>query len=165
MSPLKNDILKQDQQTQHHRKSHIPLPLHKAKSWSPDIHREKAWLMRKETHLKRNHCKSKNLIDSDLDELKACFELGFAFDSSSKLDQKLTQTFPALEFYCDVLNNNKFPKSISRSTSLPAFINNDLSPSSPNSIIEPGDDPEMVKMRLRHWTQVVACSLRISSPK
>ncbi|GFQ07681.1 hypothetical protein PHJA_002912200 [Phtheirospermum japonicum] len=40
----------------------------------------------------------RSVTDDDLDELRACFELGFNFDSPD-LDPKLSSTFPTLEIY------------------------------------------------------------------
>ncbi|KAE8680651.1 putative Glutamate receptor 2 plant [Hibiscus syriacus] len=68
------------------------VPLHKHTSWSPDIFRDEAWLRRKGKSKKRT---SRSVTDEDLDELKACIELGFGFDSP-ELDQRLSDTLPAL---------------------------------------------------------------------
>uniref|UniRef100_A0A803KSC1 Uncharacterized protein n=1 Tax=Chenopodium quinoa TaxID=63459 RepID=A0A803KSC1_CHEQI len=118
-----------------------PTPLVKQNSWSPDSAREELWLRRKEQIGRR---RSKSLTDEDLDELKACFELGFRFDpNEAQPDQRLSSTLPALEFYFAVNKNYN------------DTVFNPL-------IICPGDDPKTIKTRLRHWAQVVACSVKHS---
>ncbi|KAI3445979.1 hypothetical protein Pfo_002644 [Paulownia fortunei] len=136
-----------------------PLPLYKQNSWSPDILRDEAWTNRRRNHRLR---RGRSVTDDDLDELRACFDLGFNFDSPD-LDPKLSSTFPALEFYYSV--NRQYSNTLSRSSS--ASFSDCLASSSvgsPRSIIDPGEDPEMVKTRLRQWAQVVACSVRQFSP-
>ncbi|KAG8368380.1 hypothetical protein BUALT_Bualt15G0039500 [Buddleja alternifolia] len=141
-----------------------PRPLCKQNSWSPDILRDEAWANRRRNHRLR---RGRSVTDDDLDELRACFELGFHFDSPD-LDPKLSNTFPALEFYYAV--NRQYGSALSRSSSA-SFSDCDSaaassasigSPSS--SIVDPGADPEMVKSRLKQWAQVVACSVRQFSP-
>ncbi|KAI3698865.1 hypothetical protein L2E82_42744 [Cichorium intybus] len=61
----------------------VPSPLYKQKSRSPDLHRDEEWMRRKGKHLHRRRRKSKSVTDEDIDELKACIELGFGFDNSS----------------------------------------------------------------------------------
>ncbi|KAI3448110.1 hypothetical protein Pfo_004775 [Paulownia fortunei] len=137
-----------------------PLPLYKQNSWSPDILRDEAWTIRRKNHRLR---RGRSVTDDDLDELRACFDLGFNFDSPD-LDPKLSSTFPALEFYYAV--NRHYCNNLSRSSSA-TFSDSDtasFSGGSPGSIIDPGDDPAIVKTRLKQWAQVVACSVRQSSP-
>ncbi|KAL3814234.1 hypothetical protein ACJIZ3_015502 [Penstemon smallii] len=132
-------------------------PLYKQKSWSPDILREEAWINRRKNHRLR---RGRSVTDDDLEELRACYDLGFSPD----LDPKLSSTFPALEFYYAV--NRQYDNTLSRSSSA-SFSDFDSAAStlgSPNSLIDPGEDPEMVKTRLRQWAQVVACSVRQFSP-
>nr|XP_023879224.1 uncharacterized protein LOC111991658 [Quercus suber]POE77091.1 hypothetical protein CFP56_72826 [Quercus suber] len=138
-----------------------PRPLHKQHSWSPDIHRDEAWLRRKGSNknssgLRRN----KSVSDDDLEELKACIELGFGFDSP-EVDPKLSDTIPALEFYYAV--NKQYSISLSRSSSSSSLMASDTEIESPNTIIDQGEDAELVKTRLRQWAQVVACAVRQSS--
>ncbi|XP_062091254.1 uncharacterized protein LOC133797386 [Humulus lupulus] len=136
-----------------------PKPLIKHKSWSPDAHRDEAWLRRKDRHRAVGLHRSKSVSDEDLEELKACFELGFRFDSPHS-DPKLTDTLPALGLYYAV--HKQYSKSLSRSSSSSSMCSdNDCESSS--TIIDPGDDSKMVKTRLRLWAQVVACSVRKSS--
>ncbi|KAK7840168.1 uncharacterized protein LOC136071012 [Quercus suber] len=138
-----------------------PRPLHKQHSWSPDIHRDEAWLRRKGSNknssgLRRN----KSVSDDDLEELKACIELGFGFDSP-EVDPKLSDTIPALEFYYAV--NKQYSNSLSRSSSSSSLMASDTEIETPNTIIDQGEDAELVKTRLRQWAQVVACAVRQSS--
>ncbi|KAK6135707.1 hypothetical protein DH2020_030546 [Rehmannia glutinosa] len=133
-----------------------PRPLYKQNSWSPDILRDEAWRNRRRNHrLRRGH----SVTEGDLDELRGCLDLGFQFDSPD-LDPKLSSTFPALELYHAV--NRRYSNTLSRSSSA-SLIDCDLATSSvgsPKSIIDPDEDPEMVKTRLKQWAQVVACSVR-----
>ncbi|XP_044470828.1 uncharacterized protein LOC123207128 [Mangifera indica] len=133
--------------------------LHKQHSWSPDIYRDEAWLRRKARNIKNK--RSKNLTDEDLDELKACIELGFGFDT--QVDQRLSDTLPALGLYYAV--NKHYNDTVSKSPpSLSMASDSESSPSSlgsPHIIFSSGDDdPKTVKTRLRQWAQVVACSVR-----
>ncbi|KAE8707709.1 CLK4-associating serine/arginine rich protein-like [Hibiscus syriacus] len=136
-------------------------PLYKTSSWSPDILRDEAWLGRKENSKKG---RSKSVTDEDLDELKACIELGFGFDSP-ELDQRLSHTLPALGLYYAV--NKNYNDFVSRSaSSISGASDCDSIPSpigSPHTIFGPGDPPQTVKTRLKQWAQVVACSVRQSS--
>ncbi|KZV41923.1 hypothetical protein F511_29151 [Dorcoceras hygrometricum] len=134
--------------------------LHKQNSWSPDIIRNEVWNNRRRNH---RHRRGRSVTDDDLDELRACIDLGFNFNSPD-LDPKLSSTFPALGFFHAV--NRQYSDSLSRSSSA-SLSDSDSALSSvggSSSFIDPGDSPEMVKNRLRHWAQVVACSVRQSSP-
>ncbi|GAB4846984.1 hypothetical protein Ancab_025995 [Ancistrocladus abbreviatus] len=134
-----------------------PSPLLKQRSWSPDSYREEAWLRRKG----RGNRRSKSVTDEDLDELKGCIELGFGFDSPD-LDQRLSDTLPALGFY-HAINRHYYDTVSKSSSSLPASDSGLSSPmGSPHTMFSPGDDPKTVKTRLRQWAQVVACSVRQS---
>lgn len=53
------------------------------------------------------------MTDEDLDELKACIELGFGFDSP-KVDRRLSDTLPALELYYAV--NKNYNDKVCKST-------------------------------------------------
>ncbi|KAK2657471.1 hypothetical protein Ddye_010523 [Dipteronia dyeriana] len=144
---------------------HVGPPLHKQHSWSPDIYRDEAWLRRK-GNIKNK--RSKSVTDEDLDELKACIELGFGFGSPEVVDQRLSDTLPALELYYAV-NKQYNDAIVSKSSVLPppssaAFDCETPSPlGSPHTILDLGDNPKTVKMRLRQWAQVVACSVKQSS--
>ncbi|KAG4973231.1 hypothetical protein HKD37_11G030598 [Glycine soja] len=142
-------------------------PLFKQRSWSPDAFRDEAWLRRK------GNCKnrrSKSVTDEDVDELKACIELGFGFDSSpeNELDQRLSDTLPALGLYYAVnkrYNNSLVIKTTPSSSSAASDCDSSPSPhgSSHSAIFTTGDNPQTVKTRLRQWAQVVACAVRQSS--
>lgn len=88
-------------------------PLYKQHSWSPDAYREEAWIRRKGNSKNR---RSKSVTEEDLDELKACIELGFGFDGSSspEVDQRLSDTLPALGLYFAV--NKQYNDTVSKST-------------------------------------------------
>ncbi|OVA15673.1 Protein of unknown function DUF1685 [Macleaya cordata] len=158
-------------------------PLYKQRSWSSDTYRDEAWLRRKGNYNRRR--RSKSVTDDDLDELKGCIELGFGFDSPD-LDRKLSDTLPALELYLAVnkqyndsvfkttsttstttttntANTSTTTSSSSTSSSCTASDCDASSPiGSPHTIFEPGDNPKLVKTRLRQWALVVACSVRQS---
>ncbi|KAK4712205.1 hypothetical protein R3W88_006718 [Solanum pinnatisectum] len=138
-------------------------PLYKQKSWSPDTFRNEAWQRRKGTHgscLKR---RSKSVTDEDLDEIKACIELGFGFDLP-EMDQRLSDAFPAYDMFYAV--NKQYIDTFSKTSSVSSVISDcesTLPPVSPHTIVNPGDNPQAVKTRLRQWAQVVACVVRQSS--
>ncbi|XP_027348317.1 uncharacterized protein LOC113859843 [Abrus precatorius] len=135
-----------------------PRPLYKLPSWSPDMVRDEAWERRKDNH---RHRLSKSLSEDDLEELKACIELGFRFDSP-EIDPKLSNTIPALTLYHTVnkqYNNHKLSRS---SSSLSRVSESNIASSS--TIFNPGDDLATKKTRLKQWAQVVACAVRQSSP-
>ncbi|XP_010269831.1 PREDICTED: uncharacterized protein LOC104606375 [Nelumbo nucifera] len=140
----------------------LPSSLYKQHSWSPDTYRDEAWLKRKKGN--NNRRRSKSVTDEDLVELKACIELGFGFDSDSPhLDSRLSDTLPALGLYYAV--NKQYNDSVSKSpsSSTAASECDASSPlGSPHTIFTPGDNPQLVKTRLRQWAQVVACSVRQS---
>ncbi|CAI9781872.1 unnamed protein product [Fraxinus pennsylvanica] len=143
-------------------RSKAPPPLFKHKSWSPDHLREEVWTNRKRNYRMR-HGKSLSVTDDDLEELRACFDLGFTFDSPD-LDPNLSKTFPALGFYYAV--NNGLSRSSSSSSSTSSGFSNCDSPTSAvspcSSLFNPGDDPDVMKMRLKHWAQLVICAIRQS---
>uniref|UniRef100_A0A2P2NZN7 Membrane insertase YidC n=1 Tax=Rhizophora mucronata TaxID=61149 RepID=A0A2P2NZN7_RHIMU len=134
-----------------------PRSLYKQRSWSPDVDREEVWLRRKGNYSARRQGKS--ITDDDLDELKACIELGFGFGPDSPdLDPKLSDALPAMGFYCAV--NKQYGNSLSRSASESSILSAGDDGSNSSSMFDAGDDPEIVKTRLRQWAQAVACSVR-----
>ncbi|RVW55379.1 uncharacterized protein LOC117919386 [Vitis riparia] len=144
-----------------------PAPLYKQRSWSPDspdTYRDEAWQRRKGNNTRRSRRRSKSVTDEDLDELKACIELGFGFDSPD-MDQRLSDTLPALGLYKAV--NKQYFDTVAKSLSPSSSTMSECDPpsplGSPHTIFGPGDNPQTVKTRLRHWAQVVACSVRQSS--
>ncbi|KAM3290363.1 hypothetical protein P3S67_018652 [Capsicum chacoense] len=117
-----------------------------------------------------------DITDEDLNELKGCIELGFGFNEEE--GQRLCNTLPALDLYFAV-NRQYLTSPISSpgskgSVSSPASLNSlggrSSSFGSPRSdhvdaawkICSPGDDPQQVKTKLRHWAQAVACSVKQS---
>ncbi|XP_062102035.1 uncharacterized protein LOC133810303 [Humulus lupulus] len=166
-----------------------PLSLHKQRSWSPDAYRDEAWLRRKKSNNKKKQ-RSKSVTDEDVDELKACIELGFGFDSPEADHQRLSDTLPALGLYYAV-NKHYYdslskpftfppppprpsppplpppppppppPMTLTASTSSTASDCETPSPmGSPHTMFDPDDTPQTMKTRLRQWAQVVACSVR-----
>uniref|UniRef100_A0A7N0ZU06 Uncharacterized protein n=1 Tax=Kalanchoe fedtschenkoi TaxID=63787 RepID=A0A7N0ZU06_KALFE len=142
--------------------------LRKAQSWGqePDGWGE-AWEQKRKSMLRRSssspNMSQVSITDHDVDELKACLDLGFGFDSS-KPNPRLLETLPALHLYYEVVR--KRDSCLSRSSSGSITFNADSS--NPNSdsdqhfthLLNPGDDPETKKMKLKQWAQVVACTLR-----
>ncbi|KAH7433112.1 hypothetical protein KP509_07G055300 [Ceratopteris richardii] len=105
---------------------------------------------------------SRSLMDADFEELRGCFDLGFRFDHRSV--SELYDTFPALKVYHAVAqavrgspNNTSLNSLLNESSRRCSF----LSPDRSWRIASPGDDPEDVKGRLRHWAQAVACDPRL----
>ncbi|KAK6911371.1 Protein of unknown function DUF1685 [Dillenia turbinata] len=105
-----------------------------------------------------------HVTDEDLNELKGCIELGFGFNE--EIGQRLCNTLPALDLYFHV--NRQFspsPVSSPQSTSSTSLGGRSSSFESPRSdsdswkLLSPGDDPQQVKTKLRHWAQLVACSV------
>ncbi|KAL1316262.1 uncharacterized protein [Arachis hypogaea] len=152
-------------------------PLYKQRSWSPDAYRDEAWLRRKGNWKNR---RSRSVTDEDVNELKACIELGFGFESSPEVepDQRLSDTLPALELYYAVnktynnslLSRPPAPVTITASSTPPysSAASDDCestssSHGSPHTIFTTGDNPQTVKTRLRQWAQVVACAVRQNS--
>ncbi|KAK7362631.1 hypothetical protein VNO77_04749 [Canavalia gladiata] len=139
-----------------------PRPLYKQQSWSPDMLREEAWQRRKDNHVSigsDRHRQSKSFSEDDLDELKACIELGFGFESP-EIDPKLSNTIPALELY-HAVNKQYNNHSLSRSSSSSSIVS-DSDTACSTAIFNPGDDSAAKKTRLKQWAQVVACAVRQS---
>ncbi|KAK9053235.1 hypothetical protein SSX86_029867 [Deinandra increscens subsp. villosa] len=159
--------------------------LYKHNSWSPDILRDEEWLRRKDKHYLRHRRQNKSVTDEDIDELKACIELGFGFSES---DDRLSHTLPALGLYYAV--NKHYRDTISKSSSISSSSSSSSLPVSDSGLsssskfvaynckyvivnsnlliydwffVDEGDNPQIMKTRLKQWAQVVACSLRQSS--
>lgn len=120
-----------------------PRPLYKQQSWSPDMLRDEAWQRRKDNHNVsrenwRRHRPSRSLSEDDMEELKACIDLGFGF-GSVEIDPKLSDTIPALELYLAV-NKQYNHHSISRSSSSSSLVS-DSDISSPTTIFDAGNSP------------------------
>ncbi|XP_051145005.1 uncharacterized protein LOC127260963 [Andrographis paniculata] len=131
------------------------------------------------------------LTDEDLKELKGCIELGFGFNEEN--GQRLCTTIPALDLYFAVnrvfspspissptgTGNGSSVSASASAPSLPAAaasggpppsitgrsssFGSALNESDSWKICNPGDDPQHVKTKLRHWAQAVACSVKQSS--
>ncbi|XP_058108801.1 uncharacterized protein LOC131251834 [Magnolia sinica] len=109
----------------------------------------------------------RGLTDEDLNELKGSIDLGFGFNEED--GQGLCDTLPALDLYFAVtrqLSDKKIrysPSSPMSSTSgSSSTVGSPKSPDESWKICNPGDNPQHVKTRLRHWAQAVACSVRQS---
>jgi len=118
------------------------------------------------------------VTDEDLDELKGSMELGFGFNEENG-GQNLCDTLPALDLYFAVTRQLSEPKMRVCSRSLPSLTlatSSSSTQSSPGGspmaqhslldslkISSPGDNPQLIKTRLRQWAQVVACSVKHSS--
>ncbi|KAH0455968.1 hypothetical protein IEQ34_016000 [Dendrobium chrysotoxum] len=128
----------------------------------------------------------RSLTDEDLDELRGSIELGFGFNEENG-GHDLCRTLPALNLYFAVNRQFSDPNmqlstpspastptatATSSATSSASTLYGTPSPRSPYGqpnqergtdgwkIINPGDSPQDVKTKLRHWAQVVACSVR-----
>ncbi|EOY11043.1 hypothetical protein QUC31_009708 [Theobroma cacao] len=137
--------------------------------------RDIAWEKRRRQILRQERGKNgiivtNGLTDEDLHELKGCIELGFGFKEEE--GQKLCNTLPALDLYFAV-NRQLSPSPVSTpqsggSSSTSSLGGRSSSFGSPTSesdwkICSPGDNPQQVKTKLRHWAQAVACSVMQSS--
>ncbi|KAI3947710.1 hypothetical protein MKX01_034375 [Papaver californicum] len=153
-------------------------PLYKRRSWSYsspyDMDKDEIWMRKKEVHRIRKTSSSSDINDDDLDELKACIELGFGFDSPNLDHRKLSDTLPALGLYYSINkqyndnistknNTGNTPTLTSSTSSSSIFECDSLSPmGSPNAIFELDENSQLVKTRLKQWAQVVACLVRQS---
>ncbi|GMG99600.1 hypothetical protein Nepgr_001440 [Nepenthes gracilis] len=131
--------------------------------------RDIAWEKRRRQILRQERrkngiCESEDLTDEDLHELKGCIELGFGFNEEDC--QRLCNTLPALDLYFAV-NRQLSPSPVSTpqsGASVSSLGGGSSSFDSPRSeeswrICSPGDNPQQVKTKLRHWAQAVACSV------
>ncbi|KAI3448710.1 hypothetical protein Pfo_005375 [Paulownia fortunei] len=152
-----------------------------------EVPRDIAWERRRRQFLRQERRKNginheaDDLTDEDLNELKGCIELGFGFNEED--GQRLCTTIPALDLYFAVnrqistspisspASNGSAP-SLGSSTSTSSMsglggrsssFGSPMSDSDSWKICSPGDDPQHVKTKLRHWAQAVACSVRQSS--
>lgn len=125
-------------------------------------------------HGVKSRPRARSLTDEDLDELRGFIDLGFRF-SYEEEHHELCNTLPALDLYYAVnrqyigskFRSLSFSSSSPPSSSSPASATDRSSCGSPMSplcdtwrIASPGDNPQHVKTRLRHWAQAVACSIR-----
>lgn len=136
-----------------------------------EIPRNKAWEKRRRRREMRTNQEAGDvdLTDEDLDELKGCIDLGFGFNQEQ--GQQLCATIPALDLYFAV--NRAFvpspmpsPTAVTPNSGLSSrssSVGSNLSEADSWKICNPGDDPQQVKTKLRHWAQAVACSVRQST--
>ncbi|XP_044969986.1 uncharacterized protein LOC123430151 [Hordeum vulgare subsp. vulgare] len=128
------------------------------------------------------HTNANGVTDEDLDELKGSMELGFGFNEESG-GQNLCDTLPALDLYFAVNRQLSEPKMRVCSRSLPSLCvatsSSSMhsgtpspagSPTAQPSLLDSlkicspaGENPQLIKTRLRQWAQVVACSVKHSS--
>lgn len=134
-----------------------------------ETRRDIAWEKRRRQIFRQERRKdgiadSDDLTDEDLNELKGCIELGFGFKEEE--GQRLCNMLPALDLYFAV-NRRLSPSPVSTPQSresVSSLGRRSSSFGSPTSesdwkICSPGDDPQQVKTKLRHWAQAVACSV------
>ncbi|VVA99256.1 unnamed protein product [Arabis nemorensis] len=140
-----------------HNAPHPPRPLTKQHSWSHDVNRNEAWLRKKKKQPLDLFRHTKSVTNDDLEELKGCIELGFGFEpNSSDLSPRLSDTIPALDFYCAV--HRQYSNHLSRTSSFAS--ERDGSDSSTTTIVDKGDDRKTMKQKLKQWAQVVGFSVR-----
>ncbi|KAF7001353.1 hypothetical protein CFC21_017044 [Triticum aestivum] len=128
------------------------------------------------------HATANAVTDEDLDELKGSMELGFGFNEENG-GQNLCDTLPALDLYFAVNRQLSEPKMRVCSRSLPSLsvVTSSSSmhsgtpspagsPTAQPSLLDSlkisspaGENPQLIKTRLRQWAQVVACSVKHSS--
>ncbi|KAF8401180.1 hypothetical protein HHK36_014484 [Tetracentron sinense] len=127
--------------------------------------RDAAWERRRRQERRRNGFGNSDagilrVTDEDLHELKGCIELGFGFKEEE--GQGLCNTLPALDLYFAV-NRQFSPSPVSTPSGRSSSFDSPRSDSADSwKICSPGDNPEQVKTKLRHWAQAVACSVRQS---
>ncbi|KAL9248012.1 hypothetical protein vseg_021378 [Gypsophila vaccaria] len=134
-----------------------------------ETHRDQAWEKRRRQILRKERKKNLSidvgdLTDGDFNELRGSIELGFGFNEEA--GQHLCNTLPALDLYFAVHRQLSpspvsTPHSQGSVNSLGARSSSFDSPTSDESwkICGPGDSPQQVKTKLRHWAQAVACSV------
>ncbi|THU44470.1 hypothetical protein C4D60_Mb02t07720 [Musa balbisiana] len=110
--------------------------------------------------------RARSLTDDDLEELKACLDLGFGFTYDEI--PELCKTLPALVL-CYSLSRSL--ETSAATVASPPIANwkisgpgemNLLSSFFPSPARE-GDQPEEVKATLKFWAQAVACTVRLCS--
>eukprot|EP00250_Pteridium_aquilinum_P009407 c18648_g1_i1 orf=417-1904(-) len=102
--------------------------------------------------------RGRSLTDQDFTELRGCIDLGFVFTEDHIPD--LRDTLPALEVCYAVAHGAISPVSNLEDSKA---LTPGSPPVSPWRIASPGDQPQQVKTRLRHWAQAVACNVRQAS--
>lgn len=165
----------------HHQNDKMKKRLTKQVS-SCETPRDAAWERRRKQMLRqdrrRSNCdgdqvEAELLTDEDLSELRGCIELGFGFVEEEG-SHALCETLPALDLYFAVnrqlsLSPASTPTGrASTSSSSSSSLGRSSPPTTPKAadsseptwkICTPGEDPQQVKTKLRHWAQAVACSV------
>ncbi|EPS71661.1 hypothetical protein M569_03100, partial [Genlisea aurea] len=129
-----------------------------------DIRRDEVWESRRRNSLLP---RGSSVTEEDVDELLGCLELGFGFDPDD-IDPNLSNTLPALDLYCAVkrsissespTSSATSPSSVTESDSTSFLESSDAASTIERqaSIIDPGDEPETVKNKMKLWAKVVAC--------
>ncbi|CAN0830792.1 hypothetical protein LINGRAPRIM_LOCUS3370 [Linum grandiflorum] len=165
-SPVITAAAEAEQRTLNHQPSKSKRCLSKQLSMC-ETSRDMAWERRRRHFLRLERRRSgsipsvdssEDLTDEDFNELKGCIELGFGFNEEK--GQHLTNTFPALDMYFAV-NRQLSPSPVSTPNSQSTDSQPAESPKSEQDwkICNPGDRPDQVKTKLRHWAQAVACSV------
>ncbi|XP_022959537.1 uncharacterized protein LOC111460587 [Cucurbita moschata] len=106
-----------------------------------------------------NLTRTKSLTDDDLEELKGCVDLGFAFCYDEI--PELCNTLPALELCYSMSQKFMDDHQNVPEHSPPESVDSGSSPIPNWKISSPGDHPEDVKARLKYWAQAVACTVRL----
>lgn len=144
-----------------------------------ELWREEAWVRRRRRDLCQEESRAvsrsasdcgsqpRGIRDEDLEELRGCIDLGFRFSLDEHHHHQLCNTFPALDLYYAINRHYNVSKSKSSpECSVHESESCGVSPSSPLcdtwKISSPGENSQEVKTKLRHWAQVVACSVRQS---
>ncbi|CAF2038106.1 hypothetical protein HID58_032450 [Brassica napus] len=140
-----------------HNAPQPPRDLTKQHSWPHDVNRNEAWLRKKKKRSVDLIPRSKSVTNDDVEELRGCIELGFGFEPDSPdLNQRLTDTIPALDLYCAV--HRQYCNHLSRTSSFASET--DSISSSTTTVLDKGDDRKTVKQKLKQWARVVAFSVR-----
>lgn len=151
--------LKEESKDTHPKEAAKYISLHKEKAQTtvgslPDCSKSK--LLIKERGMKGNGGRrARSLTDQDFAELRGCIDLGFVFTQDRVPD--LRDTLPALEVCYAIAHGAISPVSNSEDS---RSLSPGSPPISPWRIASPGDQPQQVKARLRHWAQAVACNAR-----
>ncbi|KAL0556558.1 hypothetical protein IC582_005072 [Cucumis melo] len=106
-----------------------------------------------------NLTRTKSLTDDDLEELKGCVDLGFAFCYDEI--PELCNTLPALELCYSMSQKFMDEHQKEPENPLPESVDSVSGPIPNWKISSPGDHPEDVKARLKYWAQAVACTVRL----
>eukprot|EP00850_Spirogloea_muscicola_P010542 SM000062S19928 [mRNA] locus=s62:394752:396025:- [translate_table: standard] len=110
---------------------------------------------------------SSAVTDADFEELRGFIDLGFTFSDDGSDCPQLCSTLPALQLCRAVSQHFKAEHGGRADSPVSTLISPDFS--SPNkdgprprplSIHHRGEPEDLLKVRLRHWAQAVACTIR-----